>query len=225
MKNFSSRKEFKDWNEAMFKKFGNAQAYRSPNPVIAWIENERARQIVAEVALEKNVLDIGCAEGVILERIGADRTVGLDLSREALKKARMRMPSAKLVLGDALKLPFKDNSFDASVCSEVLEHNPEPGKILREAARVTKPGGKIVVTVPNEKNIEMVKAAVKKTGLFNFLLPRVPEKQDWHLHSFNLEMLKQITPKELKIEKTSNIPFIYPIRILAVLRVSPAKTK
>ncbi len=223
MRKFSSRKEFRDWNEAMFRRFGNEKAYCNPNPFIAWIENERAKQIVAEVASEKKVLDIGCGECVILEKIGVDRAVGLDLSREALKKARSRLPRAKLVLGDAQKLPFTDNSFDAAVCSEVIEHNPEPGKILKEAARVTKPGGKVVVTVPNERNIESVKASARSIGLFSFLLPTVPEKQDWHLHSFSLEMLKRITPKELRIERVSGIPSFYPIRIFVVFRVSPTK--
>jgi demethylmenaquinone methyltransferase/2-methoxy-6-polyprenyl-1,4-benzoquinol methylase len=223
MRSFSSRKEFRDWNEAMFKKFGNAKAYRNPNPFIAWIENERARQIVAEVASEKRVLDIGCGEGLITERIGVDRAVGLDLSKEALKEARRRLPRAKLVLGDAQNLPFKDNSFDAAVCSEVIEHNPEPGKILKEAARVTKPNGKIVVTIPDERNIEMVKAAAKSIGLFNFLLPTVPEKMEWHLYSFSLEMLRRITPKDLRIERVVSIPFFYPIRRVLVFRVSSAK--
>jgi SAM-dependent methyltransferase len=52
------------------------------------------------------------------------------------------------VRGDALKLPFKDGTFDKIIASEVLEHIPDDGGAIEELTRVLKPGGTIAVTVP-----------------------------------------------------------------------------
>jgi len=96
--------------------------------------------------------------------------------------------------------------------------------VLEEAARVAKPGGKIVVTIPEESNINRVKRILKRLGLFGFLLPDIPERMEseWHLHSFSLEMLKKIAPRELKIERIIGIPPLYPIRRIVVFRVRKA---
>lgn len=52
------------------------------------------------------------------------------------------------VIGDGAALPFGNRSFDAVIISEVLEHVPEPGLVLAEAARVLTPGGRVLITVP-----------------------------------------------------------------------------
>ncbi|MEM4389992.1 MAG: glycosyltransferase [Candidatus Micrarchaeia archaeon] len=221
---FPSPRAFREWNERMFKMFNTERLYRHPNPFVAWVENERVRRVVAEVAGEGSVLDVGCGEGVILEKIGAGKAVGLDLSREALRRARARVPEARLTYGDAQRLPFRDSSFDAVVCSEIIEHVPKPRRVLEEAARVVKPNGKVIVTIPEEKNINRVKGFLKRLGLFNLLLPNVPERMEseWHLHAFSLELLKKTLPGELRVEKILDIPPFYPIRRVVVFRVRKA---
>lgn len=52
------------------------------------------------------------------------------------------------VWADALALPFADGSFDSVLCSEVLEHVPEPGRLFAEAARVLTPGGTLILSTP-----------------------------------------------------------------------------
>ena len=49
---------------------------------------------------------------------------------------------------DIASIPVPDASFDTILCSEVLEHLPEPIKVIREFARILKPGGKIIITAP-----------------------------------------------------------------------------
>jgi SAM-dependent methyltransferase len=53
------------------------------------------------------------------------------------------------VVGDAQRLPFRDLAFDTLLCSQVLEHLPEPGLAMTEMARVLRPGGNLILTAPH----------------------------------------------------------------------------
>jgi SAM-dependent methyltransferase len=104
------------------------------------------------------VLDAGCGEGRhcfgALER-GA-RVVGVDLDRDALRKASGALRFRAHELGrlggtlqaDAFRLPFADARFDRVICSEVMEHVHDYRAAARELARVVRPGGTVAVTIP-----------------------------------------------------------------------------
>jgi malonyl-CoA O-methyltransferase len=87
-------------------------------------------------------LDLGCGSGRYLksmEEKGA-RAMGLDLSLEMLKKAAGHC-SSPLIAGSMDRLPYKNESFDAIVCSLCVGHAPDLNPFAREAARVLRPGG------------------------------------------------------------------------------------
>ena len=101
------------------------------------------------------VLDVGCGHGAVFELLAArtgaaGHITGLDSSRALLDEARRRCAQrslrATLHEGDAQRLPFDDAAFDATRADRVLIFLHEPGAALREMARVTRPGGRIVVT-------------------------------------------------------------------------------
>jgi SAM-dependent methyltransferase len=75
------------------------------------------------------------------------RLTGIELSpvalRYAVERARMLGVAADLRLGDAQALPFEDGSFDTIVLSVTLCSIPEPGRAMREIARVLRPGGRL----------------------------------------------------------------------------------
>ncbi|OGG00992.1 hypothetical protein A2153_05990 [Candidatus Gottesmanbacteria bacterium RBG_16_38_7b] len=99
-----------------------------------------------------NILDAGCGEGYMAKEIlsvmpSLDYT-GIDLSKQALKKAQKRVPDVIFIKGSLNSLPFKNNSFDLVICLEVLEHLNNPGEGLKELFRVT---DKIcLISVPDE---------------------------------------------------------------------------
>lgn len=98
-----------------------------------------------------SVLEVGCGDGDFLLRLQtllpkAD-LVGMDIHAD--KKWRGR-PGKNFLLGSAVDaLPFSSDAFDAVVCLETLEHTKRPDGVLAELARVCRPGGRVVVTVPN----------------------------------------------------------------------------
>jgi len=111
-----------------------------------------------DVRAGDRLLDAGCGEGRhcfgALER-GAD-VVGLDLDAAGLRAAagglrrrgeeRGRMGA--MLRGDTFRLPFRDATFDKVICAEVMEHVHDFGAAARELARVTRPGGRVAVTIP-----------------------------------------------------------------------------
>ena len=90
------------------------------------------------------VLDLGAGTGAASRAIGnaGGHTVGLDLEQAMLRAHRDSLGPA--VAGDACALPFRNAAFDATTAFFVLSHVPDPSRILREMARVTRSGGPVL---------------------------------------------------------------------------------
>lgn len=101
------------------------------------------------------ILDIPCGRGFYLNmfRYVSDCTlVGADLDWSVIQKARQNvgsLPDISLHYASIYRLPYPDDTFDAVILSEVLEHLDDDVAGLREAYRVLKPGGVVAITVPN----------------------------------------------------------------------------
>ncbi len=100
----------------------------------------------------KRILDVGCGEGFTLKKLEekkiGKKNEGIDYSNDAIKIGKKIYPELNLKKGDVYKLDYKDNSFDLSICTEVLEHLEDPDKAVSEIRRVT--SKYIVFSVPNE---------------------------------------------------------------------------
>jgi SAM-dependent methyltransferase len=109
-------------------------------------------------------LEVGCGLGYLTHVLGDGFVrVGLDTDLQALKLNYER-GHKNVTLGDSTRLPFKSESFDVILCSEVLEHLPDgmDEKTLGEMARTLKPGGRLLITVPS---LEGVRATSKLRNL------------------------------------------------------------
>ena len=99
----------------------------------------------------ERVLDVGVGTGLALQSYPSHAKVtGIDLSEGMLRRARHRveergMDWVDLTLGNALELPFTDQTFDHVLLSHVVTVVSDPVKLLAETRRVTKPGGQIVI--------------------------------------------------------------------------------
>lgn len=96
------------------------------------------------------VLDVGSGKGALCGELsrGGYRVVGVDPSPRALRIARRyAAPAAAFVLGSGERLAFRDDEFDRAVSVCVLEHTRDDAAVLREVARVLKPGGIFALTV------------------------------------------------------------------------------
>ncbi|GAA3070621.1 class I SAM-dependent methyltransferase [Streptomyces glomeratus] len=101
----------------------------------------------------KTVLDIGCGDGTAAATaaplLAGHRIVGVDWSQDALRRAHTRLPYT--VRGELTDggLPFRPQSADAVLFSEVLEHLVDPDSALDEIRRVLRPGGHLMLSTPN----------------------------------------------------------------------------
>ncbi|QMU60013.1 MAG: methyltransferase domain-containing protein [Boseongicola sp.] len=97
----------------------------------------------------EEVLDLCCGHGVVshqLVKIAANVT-GLDFSPAMIDLSRESVPEGRFVEGDAMSMPFDNNSFDAVTIGFGIPHLPDPEAALDEVARVLRPGGRLALSV------------------------------------------------------------------------------
>ncbi len=113
-------------------------------------------------ARNARVLELGCGTGLILERVAeiAKEAVGIDLSKKMAQRAMDRGLDVRI--GSICDLPFEDERFDLCYSFKVLAHVPNIDAAIREAARVTRRGGHLLLEFYNPWSLRYL--AKKATG-------------------------------------------------------------
>jgi SAM-dependent methyltransferase len=118
-----------------------------------WWYRGRRRIVCEELAQlpsgpDVRVLDAGCGSGRLLDELrDYGHVTGLDLNPDSVEVARSR-GHEDVVQGPVEQLPWDDETFDLVISLDMVEHTPDDRVTLRELRRVTKPGGRFLMTVP-----------------------------------------------------------------------------
>ena len=129
---------------------------------------------LAGVNADTQYLDVGCGAGMaaaMAARRGA-QVSGLDAAHAMIRIARIRTPKGDFHIGDLEALPFKDATFDVVTAINALQYAGNPSLALKEAVRVTRPGGKIVIVTWGSAD------TMEATRLNASLKPLLKQSQD-----------------------------------------------
>jgi len=144
---------------------------------------ERIPLFQAAIGTGKRVLDLGCRSGALTRHfLEGNQVVGLDVDRAALAKAETL--GIETVVADVeAPLPLADESFDAVVAGELLEHLRFPDEVMAEARRVLRQRGVLVGSVPN---------AFRVQSRLRFVRGRPPEDDPTHLRMYSPRQVREL---------------------------------
>lgn len=188
------------------------------------------------------VLDVGCGNGVISRSLGAQgfNVRGIDVSEKTIEKAKLlnTFPNVRFEVVSAEQLVADGHRYHAVICSEVLEHLNDPGKLLRVLHQSLTDDGVLIVTVPNgmgprellvtkpvqsmqKKNNFVWKGVKRMKSLFGYKGTTVQSDADdlTHIQFFTRPTLEELAGKNdfriIRFGKTNFIEDVFPFSFLA----------
>lgn len=191
------------------------------NLIVGYPSRLRVKKILEELGDIKGkiILDAGCESGYVsieLLKRGAN-VAAIDIVEPALNKFREKLKGTQYsptILKAAIQeIPFENRKFDAVIATEVLEHAPDTKKCINELMRVTKYGGKLIITFPNEKNRKPLYPIAKLLGI------NTSVEKDVTLYSLNPDQIIEMLRLEGgTIEKYYSFPWYYPLTYMIVVK-------
>lgn len=178
----------------------------------------RFRKITKVSEPVDKVLDVGCADGVfskvILDATKASKLVGVDVIKSSVDWAKnhwKRNKKMEFVVGDAEKLNFDANSFNAVYIMEVLEHVENPLKVLLEVKRILKKGGYGLFLVPSDNDLFKV-----IWWLWLHIYPRGWVWRDTHIQTYRGNFLPKLCKKagfNVEVDKKFNLGMLHLVKV------------
>ena len=147
---------------------------KSPSSLVGMVDwqalgwfNGRTGEIIKGVRIRPShtVVDVGCGDGGFIGFVAGQGAevifIDRDAERLAATEARIRKSPARAyraIHSDCEPIPLEDGIGDLVICTEVLEHVPDPVKFLDEVIRVAKPGAQLLISVPDSRSEQFVSA-------------------------------------------------------------------
>ncbi len=182
-------------------------------------ELKRTRETISrEISNDyKIILDAGCGKGWVAETMvkTGKKVISMDLSETNPLKVLNKTdhPDHAALIADIYNIPLKDNSVDCIVLSQVLEHLADPAKAVECLLHILRPGGKLIITVPNNEKIEY----------YLCVHCNKPTPRNAHLHSFNIKNIVTYIPdRDYQYDiKTFSNKYINRLRLNTILSAFP----
>ncbi len=115
----------------------------------------RINFIIKNIGSGSRVLNVGCGDGYVDRFLKKKfkKVYSIDINKSDLKIAKSINPEKNVIYKEesASNLPFKNDFFDAVVCTELIEHIPDDKKVIKEIYRVLKKNGRLMLTIPHKK--------------------------------------------------------------------------
>lgn len=185
----------------------NYKKHTHRNPIQRFLLNNFYKHVFALLQDVPNgsILDVGCGEGFTLNKLQEQgigkKLEGIEYQKRAIALGKKQYPKLVIKQGSIYDLPYKANSFDLVLCTEVLEHMDDPKKALSELVRVSKKY--LLLSVPNEPF---------------FMLAQLLRGKNWsrfgndieHINHWTFLGFQKFVGPKVKIKKVS-IPFFWTI--------------
>jgi 2-polyprenyl-3-methyl-5-hydroxy-6-metoxy-1,4-benzoquinol methylase len=193
------------WNDTFARTHDIDDYYSRSSFLIRWIEQRRLAIIKDMIAAQPDdhILEIGCGGGHVLRLFPESDLTGVDVSGEMLRRAQRNLQGYRttLIKGELHELDLPQAGFDKIICTEVLEHVVDPDALLDGMKRLVRPGGRIVITFPNDQLVDRIKRAIRRcrlTGLPPFR--RVAWGGDeYHLHVWRVTQMRTMLTQRFAI--------------------------
>jgi 2-polyprenyl-3-methyl-5-hydroxy-6-metoxy-1,4-benzoquinol methylase len=194
-KPFNMEREFREhelsWNREYSARFWNYQAHSGADYFSQEVGPGIVRATVkAGVPLRGRILDFGCGPGHFLEILTAQKIAceGADFSSDSIRETNTRLNGSPYFRGvtqiSGIPTQLADEQFDVIFCIETIEHilPEELPPTFQELHRLAKPGGFLVVTTPNDEQLDRGKAMCPQCGA---IFHRMQHVNSWNVRSIS----------------------------------------
>jgi SAM-dependent methyltransferase len=184
---------------------------RAPLPIRLISRSRMAiirRMVGASAGLD--VCEVGAGGGHVLRMFPQARLTAVDVSGVFLDMAQRNLAGydARFVKGEIDKLDLPAASYDRIICTEVLEHTTDPDAILDAMARLVRPDGVIVITVPNDPLVRQLKDLARRIPVVRSLDRGLDwGGEDFHLHRWTPGEFQSLLTRHLRVTRHMSAPF------------------
>ena len=180
--------------------------YRSRNPTRRWLHQsrrERVESALRRLAGERggaDALEVGPGSGIYLPLLCElfERVTASDVEPEYLDHLAglvAKRPNLELVIDDIASSSLQPESFDLVLCSEVIEHAPDPSRVVAGLRRVLRPGGTLVLTTPQARStLELASKVAFMPGIIDIVrrVYREPVLPTGHISLLTVRQVQEL---------------------------------